>query len=173
MRIAVLWLGYVWLPLAYHFDKVWHSVVWFDISEKRLTDLKNGIDITREIWEKIKDSNILFTSNSEDLKNSEVLIVTVPTPINENKDPDYTPLIKASETIGKILQKWQIVVYESTVDPGATEEICLPVLEKFSNLKCPNDFKIWYSPERINPGDKEHTVDKIKKVNFLVWNYIL
>lgn len=164
MKIAILWLWYVWLPLAYHFAKVGHSVVWFDISEKRLTDLRNGIDITREIWEKIKDVDILFTNNREDLKKVEILIVTVPTPTNENKDPDYTPLIKASETIWKILQKWQIVVYESTVDPGATEEICLPVLEKFSNLKCPDDFKIGYSPERINPGDKEHTVDKIKKV---------
>jgi len=164
MKIAILWLGYVWLPLAYHFDKVWHSIIGFDISEKRLEDLRNGIDITREVWEKIKDSKILFTNNPENLKTVEVLIVTVPTPTNENKDPDYTPLIKASETIWKILTKWQIVVYESTVDPGATEEICLPVLEKFSGLKCPIDFKIWYSPERINPGDKEHTVDKIKKV---------
>lgn len=164
MKIAVIWLWYVWLPLAYHFAKVWYSVVWFDISEKRLNDLKNWIDMTREIWEKIKDVNILYTKDSNDLINSEILIVTVPTPTNENKDPDYTPLIKASETIWKVLKKWQIVVYESTVDPGATEEICLPVLEKFSKLKCPTDFKIWYSPERINPWDKEHTVDKIKKV---------
>lgn len=164
MKISVVWLWYVWLPLAYHFDKVWHNVVWFDISEKRLNDLRNWIDTTREIWEKIKKSNIKFTSDPDDLINSEVIIVTVPTPTNENKDPDYTPLIKASETIWKILKKWQIVVYESTVDPWATEEICLPILEKYSNLKCPWDFKIWYSPERINPWDKEHTVDKIKKV---------
>ncbi|NDK08127.1 nucleotide sugar dehydrogenase [Candidatus Gracilibacteria bacterium] len=164
MKIAVIGLGYVGLPLAYHFEKVGHKVVGFDISTKRLEDLKNGIDITREIGEKIKDANILYTNSPEDIKDSEVIIVTVPTPTNANKDPDYTPLLKASETIGKVLKKGQIVVYESTVDPGATEEICLPVLEKFSNLKCPLDFKIGYSPERINPGDKEHTVDKIKKV---------
>lgn len=113
---------------------------------------------------KSKDVNILYTNNPEDMKKAEVIIVAVPTPVNENRDPDYTPLVKSSETIGAILQKWQIVVYESTVDPGATEEVCLPILEKKSGMKCGVDFKDGYSPERINPGDKEHTVDKITKV---------
>lgn len=165
INIGVVWLGYVWLPLAYNFAKVWHNVVWFDKSINRLNELRNWIDATREITrEKLLSVLINYTDNPQDLKQSNVNIVAVPTPINKNKDPDYTPLINASKTIGEILQKWQIVVYESTVDPWATEEICLPVLEKYSNLKCPKDFKIWYSPERINPGDKEHTVDKIVKV---------
>lgn len=163
-NIAVIGLWYVWLPLAYNFALKWYKVIWFDISSKKLEELKSWIDSTEEIWTKIKDVDILYTNNSEDLKTAEIIIVTVPTPVNENKDPDYIPLIKASESIWKVLKKWQIIVYESTVDPGATEEICLPILEKFSKLKCPQDFKIWYSPERINPGDKEHTVDKIAKV---------
>ncbi|MFA7717377.1 MAG: nucleotide sugar dehydrogenase, partial [Candidatus Absconditabacterales bacterium] len=136
----------------------------FDIYEKKLEELRNGFDSTEEIGEKIKDVDIAYTSNPEDLKQAEIIIVTVPTPVNENKDPDYTPLIKASETIGKVLQKGQTVVYESTVDPGCTEEICIPILEKNSGLTYIQDFKVGYSPERINPGDKEHTVDKIAKV---------
>ncbi len=163
-NIAILWLGYVWLPLAYHFDKKWYNVIWFDISEKKLKELKEWFDSTEEIWEQIKEAKIKYTNIAEDLKQADVIIVTVPTPINEYKNPDYTPLIKASETIWKILKRWQIVVYESTVNPWCTEEICLPILEKISWLKCPEDFQIWYSPERINPWDKEHTVDKIKKV---------
>ena len=163
-KIAIVGLGYVWLPLAYHLAKKGNVVIWFDIYEKKLQELKNGFDSTEEIGEKIKDVNILYTNNSEDLKQAEIIIVTVPTPVNANKDPDYTPLIKASEIIGKILHPGQIVVYESTVDPWATEEFCLPVLEQCSGLKCPQDFSIGYSPERINPGDKEHTVDKIAKV---------
>ncbi len=163
-KIAIVWLGYVWLPLAYHLAKTWNTVIGFDVYEKKLEELKSGFDSTEEIGAKIKDVNILYTNNPEELKQVEIIIVTVPTPVNANKDPDYTPLIKASETIGKILQKGQIVVYESTVDPGATEEVCLPLLEQYSGLKCPQDFTIGYSPERINPGDKEHTVDKIAKV---------
>lgn len=163
-NIGIVWLWYVGLPLAYHFAKKWYSVVGFDISQRRLSELKEWIDTTHEIGDKIKDADILYTSDPSSLKSMECIIVTVPTPITENKDPDYTPLIKASEMIGSILQPWQIVVYESTVDPGATEEICLPVLERVSGLSCPKDFTIWYSPERINPGDKEHTVDKIAKV---------
>lgn len=163
-KIAIVGLGYVWLPLAYHLAKKWNTVIWFDVYEKKLEELRSGFDSTEEIGEKIKDVDILYTNNSEDLKQAEIIIVTVPTPVNANKDPDYTPLIKASETIGKILHKGQIVVYESTVDPGATEEVCLPLLEQYSGLKCPQDFTIGYSPERINPGDKEHTVDKIAKV---------
>ena len=164
MKIAIIWLWYVWLPLAYHFAKQWFDVIWFDINEKRLEELRNWKDSTNEIWDNIKDVNIFYTSNPDDLKQAKIIIVTVPTPINKHKNPDFTPLIKASETIWKILQPWQIIVYESTVYPWCTEEICLPVLEKTSWLKCPKDFKIWYSPERINPGDKKHTVDKIVKV---------
>lgn len=162
--IAVVGLGYVWLPLAYHFAKAGYSVIGFEISQKKLTELRAGIDMTHEVGEKIRDVKIHYTDNPEDMKRATFIIVAVPTPVNENRDPDYTPLIKSSETIGKVLQKWQIVVYESTVDPGATEEVCLPILEKQSGLKLGQDFKLWYSPERINPGDKEHTVDKIVKV---------
>jgi UDP-N-acetyl-D-galactosamine dehydrogenase len=162
--IAVVGLGYVGLPLAYHFAKAGYTVIGFEISEKKLTELRAGIDVTHEVGDKIKDVNILYTNNPEDMKQADMIIVAVPTPVNENRDPDYTPLVKSSETIGSILQAWQIVVYESTVDPGATEEVCLPILEKKSGMKCGTDFKIGYSPERINPGDKEHTVDKIVKV---------
>ncbi len=162
--IAVVGLGYVGLPLAYHFAKAGYTVIGFEISQKKLTELRAGIDVTHEVGDKIKDVNILYTNNPEDMKQADMIIVAVPTPVNENRDPDYTPLVKSSETIGSILQSWQIVVYESTVDPGATEEVCLPILEKKSGMKCGTDFKIGYSPERINPGDKEHTVDKIVKV---------
>lgn len=162
--IAIIWLGYVGLPLAYYFAKAGFTVIWFDVSERRLSELSSGHDSTEEIGSKISEVSIGYTKNASDLWSADMVIVTVPTPVNENNDPDYTPLIKASESIWKNLQKWQIIVYESTVDPGATEEICLPILEKESGLKCPFDFKIGYSPERINPGDKEHTVDKIVKV---------
>ena len=164
MKIAVVWLWYVGLPLAYHFAKKWFEVIWFDVNEKRLEELRNWKDSTNEIWDKIKEVNVSYTLNPKDLKQAKLIIVTVPTPINKHKNPDFTPLIKASETIWKNLQRGQIVVYESTVYPWCTEEICLPVLEKESWLKCPKDFKIWYSPERINPWDKQHTVDKIVKV---------
>lgn len=163
-KIAIIWLGYVGLPLAYHFAKKGCEVTWFDVSQKRLDELKAGKDSTHEIGDAIAEVAISYTSDPEHLKNAEMIIVTVPTPVTENKDPDYTPLLMASATIGKILRPWQIVVYESTVDPGATEEICLPVLERESGLTCPQDFSIGFSPERINPGDKEHTVDKIVKV---------
>ena len=162
--IAIIWLGYVGLPLAYHFAKRGFQVIGFDISERRLSELREGKDLTEEIGSKIWDVSIHYTSDSNELQKADMVIVTVPTPVTENNDPDYTPLIKASESIGRNLQKWQVIVYESTVDPGATEEVCLPILEKVSGLSCPVDFKIGYSPERINPGDKEHTVDKITKV---------
>lgn len=163
-KIAIIWLGYVWLPLAYHLAKKWNQVIGFDIYDKKLEELKNGFDSTEEIGEKIKEVDILYTNNPDELKKAEILIVTVPTPVTEDNDPDYTPLIKASETIWKILKKGQIVVYESTVDPWCTEEICIPVIEKNSGMKYIEDFKVGYSPERINPWDKEHTVDKIAKV---------
>ncbi len=162
--IALIGLGYVGLPLGYYFAKAGFDVIGFDVSERRLEELREGKDSTEEIGSRITEVAIHYTSNPSDLQKADMIIVTVPTPVNENNDPDYTPLIKASESIWKNLQKGQIIVYESTVDPGATEEVCLPILERESGLKCPIDFKIWYSPERINPGDKEHTVDKIVKV---------
>jgi UDP-N-acetyl-D-galactosamine dehydrogenase len=163
-KIAIIWLGYVGLPLAYHFAKAGDEVIWFDVSEKRLAELKAGKDSTHEIGDAISSVAITYTSDTKDLVSAEMIIVTVPTPVDENKDPDYTPLINASTAIGGVLRQGQIVVYESTVDPGATEEICLPILEKVSWLRCPEDFQIGFSPERINPGDKEHTVEKIVKV---------
>ena len=165
-KIAVIWLGYVWLPLAHAFAKKNIPVVGFDINEKRLEELKNWIDSTNEIsWDDLKYlSKIKFTSKLEDLKNCNFFIVTVPTPIDKYKKPDLTPVIKATESIAKQLQKWSIIVYESTVFPWVTEEICLPIIEKISWLKLWEDFKLWYSPERINPWDKEHTVTKILKV---------
>lgn len=162
--IAIIWLGYVGLPLAYHLSKKGNKIIGFDISEQKLSELKNGFDSTEEIWKKISEVNIMYTNDPEKLKKAEILIVTVPTPVDHNNNPDYTPLIKASTMIGKILKKDQIIVYESTVDPWCTEEICIPLLEKNSNLKYIQDFHVWYSPERINPWDKEHTVDKIAKV---------
>ncbi|HKL44521.1 MAG TPA: nucleotide sugar dehydrogenase [Candidatus Absconditabacterales bacterium] len=163
-KIAVVGLGYVGLPLAYNFDKAGMDVVGLDISDKKIEDLKNGIDSTNEIGSKISKSKIKFTNDFEDLKDREVIIVTVPTPINKQKNPDFVPLQKSSEAIGKILQKGQIVVYESTVYPGCTEEICLPILAKESGLKYNEEFFLGYSPERINPGDKVHTVENIIKV---------
>ena len=162
--IAIIGLGYVGLPLAYHLAKKGNNLIGFDISEQKLSELKNGFDATEEIWNKIAEVNIHYTNNPEELKKAEILIVTVPTPVDHDNNPDYTPLIKASTMIGKVLEKGQTVVYESTVDPGCTEEICIPLLEKNSGLKYIHDFHVGYSPERINPWDKEHTVDKIAKV---------
>jgi UDP-N-acetyl-D-galactosamine dehydrogenase len=115
--IAIVWLWYVWLPLAYHFAKAWYGVIWLDISEEKLTELRNGLDSTNEIGAKIKDVVINYTNDKQDLIKADMIIVTVPTPVNENKDPDYSPLISASNMIWSILRSWQIVVYESTVDP--------------------------------------------------------
>ncbi len=166
-KIAVIGLGYVGLPLAHAFSAK-YKVVGFDIYQKRIDELNNADDRTLELSEvqlrEALNNGILFTANQEELKDCNIYIVTVPTPIDKNKRPDLTPLLKASETIGKVLKKDDIVIYESTVYPGATEEECVPVLEKFSNLKFNKDFFCGYSPERINPGDKEHTVTKILKV---------
>ena len=166
-KIAVIGLGYVGLPLAHAFSKK-YEVVGFDISKWRIDELSSGYDRTLELSseqvnEAIKNG-MKFTLDTNDIKDCNIYIVTVPTPIDKNKRPDLTPLIKASETVGKVLKKGDIVIYESTVYPGATEEDCVPVLEKFSNLKFNVDFFCGYSPERINPGDKEHTVTKILKV---------
>lgn len=165
MRLAIIGLGYVGLPLAVEFGKK-RNVVGFDINQKRIDELKAGNDFTLETTpDELNDAKFLcYTTALDDLRDCNCFIVTVPTPIDEHKRPDLTPLIKASESVGKVLKKGDIVIYESTVYPGATEEDCVPVLEKFSGLKFNQDFFCGYSPERINPGDKEHRVTTIKKV---------
>ncbi|MCT7501846.1 nucleotide sugar dehydrogenase [Aliarcobacter cryaerophilus] len=166
-KICVIGLGYVGLPLAHAFSEK-YEVVGFDISKWRIDELSSGYDRTLELSsEQVNEAiqnGMKFTLDINDIKDCNIYIVTVPTPIDKNKRPDLTSLIKASETVGKVLKKGDIVIYESTVYPGATEEDCVPVLEKFSNLKFNTDFFCGYSPERINPGDKEHTVTKILKV---------
>ena len=166
-KIAVIGLGYVGLPLAHAFSKQ-YKVVGFDIAKWRIDELRSGHDRTLELSDtqvqEAIDNGMEFTNKLEDIADCNVYIVTVPTPIDEHKRPDLTPLIKASESIGKVLKQGDIVIYESTVYPGATEEECVPVLEKVSGLKFNEDFFCGYSPERINPGDKEHTVTKILKV---------
>jgi UDP-N-acetyl-D-galactosamine dehydrogenase len=163
--IALIGLGYVGLPLAVEFGKK-YKVIGFDINEKRIRELKDGNDRTLEVSsEELAEANhLVYTNQLEELKKANVYIITVPTPVDDFKVPDLTPVIKASETVGKVLKKGDIVVYESTVYPGCTEEDCVPVLEKFSGLKFNKDFYCGYSPERINPGDKEHRVSTIKKI---------
>jgi UDP-N-acetyl-D-glucosamine/UDP-N-acetyl-D-galactosamine dehydrogenase len=158
-------LGYVGLPLAVEFGKH-RRVVGFDINGERIAELRSGIDRTRETSaaELAEASHLQFTTSPYDIAPCTIFIVTVPTPIDEHKRPDLTPLVKASETIGRVLKQGDIVIYESTVYPGATEEDCVPVLERVSGLKFNVDFFAGYSPERINPGDKEHRVTTIKKV---------
>jgi UDP-N-acetyl-D-galactosamine dehydrogenase len=165
LNIAIIGLGYVGLPLAVEFGKK-RSVVGFDINQSRIDELQRGHDRTLEVEDELlaEAKGLSFTANPADLATANVYIVTVPTPIDEYKRPDLTPLIKASETIGVTLKKGDIVVYESTVYPGATDEDCVPVLEKTSVLVFKKDFFAGYSPERINPGDKEHRVTTIKKV---------
>jgi UDP-N-acetyl-D-galactosamine dehydrogenase len=164
-NIAVIGLGYVGLPLAVEFGKK-VKTVGFDINQSRIEELISGHDRTLEVSdENMKlSSHISYSSNLEDIKACNYFIVTVPTPTDKNNRPDLTPLYKASETVGKVLKKGDIVIYESTVYPGVTEDECVPVLEKVSGLKFNIDFFCGYSPERINPGDKEHTVTKILKV---------
>lgn len=165
LKIAIIGLGYVGLPLAVEFGK--HvSVVGFDIHQKRIDELKNGQDHTLEVTpEELKQSiHLSYTTDLQQLSDCNFFIVTVPTPIDEYKQPDLSPLVKASESIAKVLKKDDIVVYESTVYPGATEEVCIPVLEKKSGLKFNQDFYAGYSPERINPGDKLHRVTNILKI---------
>jgi UDP-N-acetyl-D-glucosamine/UDP-N-acetyl-D-galactosamine dehydrogenase len=165
VKIAVIGLGYVGLPLAVEFGKKYH-VTAFDINKTRIAQLSLGEDQTLELTkEQISSSTHLrFSSDAEDLQSANFFIVTVPTPVDSHNRPDLTPLIRASETVGKVLKKGDIVVYESTVYPGCTEQDCVPVLERVSGLKFNTDFFCGYSPERINPGDKEHTVTKILKV---------
>lgn len=165
LKIAVIGLGYVGLPLAVEFGKK-SPVVGFDIHQKRIDELRSGQDHTLEVSpEELKKAEYLqFSADLDDLKSCNFFIVTVPTPIDGVNRPDLTPLRKASETIGKVISKGDIVVYESTVYPGATEEVCIPVIEKISGLKFNQDFYAGYSPERINPGDKVNTLTKIKKI---------
>jgi UDP-N-acetyl-D-galactosamine dehydrogenase len=163
-KIAVVGLGYVGLPVAVAFGKR-DEVVGFDINDRRIEELKKGHDSTGEVLgEDLSATKIHYTSDPAALKTCDFIIVAVPTPIDDAKRPDLTPVIKASETVGRNLARNAIVVYESTVYPGVTEEICLPILERESGLKGGVDFKVGYSPERINPGDREHTFTKIKKV---------
>lgn len=165
IKLSVVGLGYVGLPLAVEFGRK-RSVVGFDINQRRIDELKAGSDFTLEttLEELAAAKHLTYTTSLDDLRSCNCYIVTVPTPIDEHKRPDLTPLIKASETVGKVLKKGDIVIYESTVYPGCTEEDCVPVLEKHSGLKFNQDFFCGYSPERINPGDKEHRVTTIKKV---------
>jgi len=165
--VAIIGLGYVGLPLAHAFSSK-YKVIGFDIAQWRIDELKSGYDRTLELNEaQVKEAianGMEFTNKLEDIKECNIYIVTVPTPIDKHKKPDLTPLLKASESVGKVLKKDDIVIYESTVYPGATEEDCVPILERESGLKFNKDFFCGYSPERINPGDKEHTVTKILKV---------
>jgi len=172
-KIAIIGLGYVGLPLARLFATK-YDVVGFDINEKRISELQKGTDVTLEVDDDVlkavlksspsSEIGLYCSSNIEDIKGCNYYIVTVPTPIDKNNRPDLTPLYKSSETVGKVLKKGDIVIYESTVYPGVTEDECVPILEKISGLKFNSDFYAGYSPERINPGDKEHTVEKILKV---------
>ena len=164
-RVAVIGLGYVGLPLAVEFGKV-REVVGFDINQARITELQKGHDITLEVAsEALKSAaKLRYSSDPQELEGCQIFIVTVPTPIDCAKRPDLTPLKKASETVGRVLKKGDLVIYESTVYPGATEEICVPILERMSGLEFNHDFFAGYSPERINPGDKVNTLTKIKKI---------
>ena len=173
MKIAVIGLGYVGLPLARLFATK-YSVVGFDINQSRVKELNSGIDSTLEVADELlkkvlvnngaTTAGLYCSTNIDDIKDCTYYVVTVPTPVDKNNRPDLTPLYKSSETVGKVLKKGDIVIYESTVYPGVTEEECVPVLERVSGLKFNIDFFAGYSPERINPGDKEHTVEKILKV---------
>ena len=162
--IALIGLGYVGLPIALEFARKM-AVIGFDINDKRVQKMKKGIDPSKELASEVfENTDITFTSNPEDLRQASFFIVAVPTPIDEYNQPDLRPLISASITVGKVLKKGDYVVYESTVYPGCTEEDCLPVLEHESELKCGTDFKVGYSPERINPGDKVHTLTNTIKI---------
>ena len=162
--IAIVGLGYVGLPLAVLFSRE-YDVIGFDIDEEKIALYKKGIDITCELPEgSLKNSDITFTSDENDLKDASFIIVSVPTPINDNNNPDFRFVISASEVVGRNLQKGSIVVYESTVYPGVTEDLCIPILERESGLKCIDEFKVGYSPERINPGDKKNKVENITKI---------
>lgn len=162
--VSVIGLGYVGLPVAVAFG-LKRKTIGFDINSTRIEELQQGHDRTGEVsCSDLRSADILFTDNIDELKQANFHIVAVPTPVDDAKQPDLTPMLKASETVGRALKKGDIVVYESTVYPGVTEDECVPILERISGLTCGRDFTVGYSPERINPGDKEHTFTKIKKV---------
>lgn len=164
-KLSLVGLGYVGMPIAVEFAKKGISVVGFDLNKAKIDLYKNGIDPTKEVGdEAIKKSTVMWTSDEKDLKKAKFHIVAVPTPVNTDHTPDLTPVIGASQILGRNLTKGSIVVYESTVYPGCTEDVCIPILEKESGLKCGVDFKIGYSPERINPGDKVHRLQNIHKI---------
>ena len=165
LQLAIIGLGYVGLPLALEFAKK-KKVIGFDINKKRIEELNSGIDKNLDFSKKELQSSkqLKFTNNEQEIKSANCYIVTVPTPVDDFKEPNLAPLMKASETIGKIIKRGDLIIYESTVYPGCVEEECVPVLEKFSELKFNQDFFCGYSPERVNPGDKEHTISNIKKV---------
>lgn len=164
-KISLVGLGYVGMPIAVAFAKKGIDVIGFDLNKEKIELYKSGIDPTKEVGnEEIKKTKVFFTSDETDLKKAKFHIVAVPTPVNSDHTPDLTPVIGASEILGRNLSKGSIVVYESTVYPGCTEDICIPILEKESGLKCGKDFKIGYSPERINPGDKIHRLENIHKI---------
>mgnify|MGYP003976532253 FL=1 len=164
-KIAIIGLGYVGLPLAVEFGKVFETIG-FDINKSRIEELLGGKDSTLEVtsYELQEATKLSYTNDAKDIQNCNIFIVTVPTPIDEHKKPDLTPLVNASKTVGRLLKKDDLVIYESTVYPGATEEVCVPILEQHSGLNFNQDFFCGYSPERINPGDKEHRIAMIKKV---------
>src|SRR6056297_1014319 len=163
-KISLVGLGYVGMPIAVAFAKKC-DVIGFDVNAAKIESYKKGIDVTKEVGnEALRETSVFFTTNPEDLKQAKFHIVAVPTPIKKDKTPDLTPVISASETLGENLTQGSIVVYESTVYPGVTEEVCKPILEEKSGLKCGVDFKIGYSPERINPGDQVHRLETIVKV---------
>ncbi|HVN43139.1 MAG TPA: Vi polysaccharide biosynthesis UDP-N-acetylglucosamine C-6 dehydrogenase TviB, partial [Steroidobacteraceae bacterium] len=165
LKVGVVGLGYVGLPLAVEFGKRYRTIG-YDVKESRIEELSNGHDSTLEVGdtELAEAGKLTYTSRLKDLRHCRVFIVTVPTPIDEYKRPDLTPLVKSSEAVGKVLKKGDVVVYESTVYPGCTEEVCVPILERVSGLTFNKDFYAGYSPERINPGDKEHRLPTIRKV---------
>jgi UDP-N-acetyl-D-galactosamine dehydrogenase len=164
-EISVVGLGYVGLPVAVAFGNVYERVVGFDVDSERILELKRGLDRTDEVErEELKAARVLYTDTVEDLKEANFHIVAVPTPIDDANQPNLTHLFAASETVGKVLKPGDIVVYESTVYPGVTEEECVPILERTSGLRCGEDFKVGYSPERINPGDREHSFSNILKI---------
>lgn len=163
--LALVGLGYVGMPIAHAFAKKGLNVIGFDLNNEKIELYKNGTDPTKEIGdEEIKKTRIIFTSDEVELKNAKFIIIAVPTPVNTDHTPDLSPVIGASEIVGRNLTPGAIIVYESTVYPGCTEDVCIPILEKQSGLKCGVDFKIGYSPERINPGDKVHRLENIHKI---------
>ena len=164
-NLALVGLGYVGMPIAHAFAKKGINVIGFDLNKEKIELYKSGIDPTKEVGdEEIKNTKIQFTADETELKKAKFIIVAVPTPVNTDHTPDLTPVIGASEIVGRNLTKGSIVCYESTVYPGCTEDVCIPILEKESGLKCGVDFKVGYSPERINPGDKVHRLENIHKI---------